>query len=569
MRTCRFNELLVISQEERAAQRIQFDPGTTVVVGSNDTGKSSLLKTLYATFGADAAIAHPKWKEARITSVVRFSFEKHQYAMLRHGRMFGFFDGNGNLIRHFNRIGSELAPFLAELFGFQLTLTARDGASIVPPPAYLFLPFYIDQDASWTKNWAAFDGLAQLSNWKRSLVEYHVGIRTDEYYRLRGDEDRAKRDLDEKQVARKGLIGARDRVEERLSPSTFALDVSAFKDEIEQLLVDCNELAIAEERYKTRLGELRTSKLVLEQQINIAGAAIKEAAADYKYATLQLGEEIECPTCGNMYENHFADRFRIAVDEDRLKDLRLQLQDELLKIADEIQKEVGGLDETRHRLARLRETLAVQKEDIKLSDVIESQGRQEVKRVFREGLKDYAFEIKELEDRQKAIHGRLRELDDKAHEESILAHYRELMRQYLALVDVKTIRERDYQSISGRVAETGSDLPRALMAYYYAILQTMMQYSTTAQFPIVIDSPNQQAQDKTSLPLLLRFIVEQRPAASQLILAVEEPLEVPHGGTVLTLDRKLKVLDEEMYPDVQKEVGPMIDALVLASSLPS
>ena len=46
------------------------------------------------------------------------------------------------------------------------------------------------------------------------------------------------------------------------------------------------------------------------------------------------------------------------------------------------------------------------------------------------------------------------------------------------------------------ISETGSALPRALLAYYFTFLKIMNIYSTSTFCPIIIDSPNQQEQDK-------------------------------------------------------------------------
>jgi recombinational DNA repair ATPase RecF len=47
-----FRELKLISYKEERARRVAFHPRRTAIIGDNDTGKSSILKSLYRTLGA-------------------------------------------------------------------------------------------------------------------------------------------------------------------------------------------------------------------------------------------------------------------------------------------------------------------------------------------------------------------------------------------------------------------------------------------------------------------------------------------------------------------------------------
>src|SRR5690625_7590659 len=62
----------------------------------------------------------------------------------------------------------------------------RTNKLITPPPAYFFLPFYVDQDSGWKKNWSSFAYLTQLKrNWKRDIAYFHTGIKPNEFYEIK------------------------------------------------------------------------------------------------------------------------------------------------------------------------------------------------------------------------------------------------------------------------------------------------------------------------------------------------------------------------------------------------
>jgi len=181
MPSFRFDELLLLSRSERAAKKVKFHPRATIIRGPNDTGKSSLIKSVLFTFGATPAEIDDRWKRAGVSSVVRFRIDDNSYALYRHGDCFSLFSGRGTLLGNFNSITTELAPRIAEIFHFGLTLEAQDGKTITATPAFLLLPFYIDQDGGWSNNWHSFERLQQFKNWRQDCVYYHTGIRPNEW----------------------------------------------------------------------------------------------------------------------------------------------------------------------------------------------------------------------------------------------------------------------------------------------------------------------------------------------------------------------------------------------------
>jgi predicted ATP-binding protein involved in virulence len=98
MKKLLLKEILLLSKKEGKAKKIRFDPDTTVVTGLNNTGKSSLIKSIYHCLGADVDY-HPKWKGANVTCLLKFELDDKDYNILRHQNLFGVFDNKLNLIK--------------------------------------------------------------------------------------------------------------------------------------------------------------------------------------------------------------------------------------------------------------------------------------------------------------------------------------------------------------------------------------------------------------------------------------------------------------------------------------
>jgi hypothetical protein len=114
------------------------------------------------------------------------------------------------------------------------------------------------------------------------------------------------------------------------------------------------------------------------------------------------------------------------------------------------------------------------------------------------------------------------------------------------------------QPVHSRITEQGSDLPRALLAYYFAILHVMTKHSTSTFCPMVIDSPNQQDQDRTNMVRMLNFIRDKRSADSQLILGLVDQFGVDFGGDVIELEDKHQLLSDDDYEDLSGELSELI-----------
>src|SRR3569623_1459175 len=318
MQALRLIEILLISDREKTGRRISFNEEMTIVLGRNDTGKSSLLKSLYWTFGADPAVVHPNWLRAQVTALVRFEISGKRYSILRRERFFALFDASDAVVATFEKITEGLGVQVAALFDFKLKLTSQKGGLVTPPPVYFFLPFYIDQDASWKANWSSFARLGQLSDWRSAVAEYHTGLKPKEYYQAKGELDEMQAEADKARREIEILDSLLSRAEQAAQHTLFDADLEAFREQIDRLLLQVDRLRQLENHLKNELLALHNERLQKQEEIKILERSRRDLDADLQFATHSLGGPIPCPECGTGFENSFAERFSIADDEDRL-----------------------------------------------------------------------------------------------------------------------------------------------------------------------------------------------------------------------------------------------------------
>jgi len=560
MKEFKLNKILLLSLKEQKAKKVIFDPKRTIILGRNSTGKSCLIKSIYQTFGAEPQNIHPNWKEANAISLVHFTIDGENFSIIRSNKVYCLFDSSSVKLEQFNRV-SELGNYLAKLFDFKIQLPNKDGEIVTPPPAYLFLPYYADQDKSWTSNWISFSKL-YLPNAKLDIINYHTGIRPNQYYE-------AKNELgivnDGIQVVEKDIAIVRSllkNLKEKLSQIDFSISIDDFQEEIKELLVSCQELNKIQNKHKQVLTVLYNQKINLEAQLEITQRALLETNKDYAFAINEIDNNVLCPSCGADYENNFAERFGIAQDEQRCLDLIIELKEDISVIEKRIDKINFDFNQNNQEIAQIEKLLESKKESIKLKDVIESEGKKEMKLLFETEIKAFETELKEKLLLKNELEKEVKKFEDKKRASDIRGEYRDLMGVNLRQLNVHSLDEKYYKRIDSSIKESGSAMPRALMAYYYSILNVIKKYGSSAFCPIIVDSPNQQGQDKENLPRLINFIIDKQPKDSQLILGLEE---IPDGHTneyIIELVEELSLLQSDDYEEVMSEIKPYLKEII-------
>lgn len=565
-----FEEIQVLSYRERKAIKVQFNPKRTIIKGSNQVGKSSLIKSIYYTLGANPSIINDNWLKAEPITYLKFKVDNTRLSILRYNKtVFVLIDENGIAQAHNFK---SLSAYLNEIFDFNLIINNRKGEPETPPPTYLFLPFYIDQDKGWNDNWNSFANLSQFSSWKKPLLDYHSGIKGNSYYKTKSEFDSIKTELEET----KNEIGTLNKIlksiKAKLKDEDFNINIDDFSKEVSELLSECEILKVEQNKLKYKLTELYNQKSIILSRVSIVETSINESKLDYKYALNYIENEIDCPMCGAHYENNFSERFSIAEDEENLDELLKELKKELLNINEEIHKFNKSFIERKIDFEKIQELLNEKKADIKLIDLIENEGKKRVNEIFIEEKNEIYTKIGIATSRFSSLELELKRInkDGEVKKQTIMNLYRSKLKSNLKNLNINTekISKGIFERMDSPIKEQGSSLPRALLAYYFSFLHIMNKYSTSTFCPIVIDSPNQQEQDKDNLKAIMNFISTNQPDNSQLILSLVEDIETTFDKDTLYLENeKYSLLKADFYDEVNNEISPIIDKAIFNDEL--
>ncbi len=168
-------------------------------------------------------------------------------------------------------VTKELSPFLADLLGFRLVMTDREDKTVLPPPAYIFAPFYVDQDTCG-------QGYDNSLTERFALVEDHDGlfnaltVATDKLYQCGAKIEVESKNLDEAAAA----IARVERVlAARKADLTFR-DVVAAEGRNEAVRI------IREQRSSTDAAAGEKIRLIEQQQSRMDASANKERSQEIR-----------------------------------------------------------------------------------------------------------------------------------------------------------------------------------------------------------------------------------------------------------------------------------------------
>lgn len=558
MKSLRFKKLWLVSETARAARKIEFNLQKTLLVGKNHTGKSTVVKHIFRTLGCETKGKNDRWDNLAI-SVLEFDYYGKSYTAYRRANVLALRDDSTQSIRITTK-NQEWTQIIAETFDFRLMLPTHQDTLAQATPPFLFLPFYLDQDGSWLHQWNSFDKLSQFAKWKKPLTAYVTGQRPNGYYVAKFEESKANSEINLVTQELNAVRGALTRVKKSLPQPTVSLDVNAFKQEISNLLRHSTHLKNEQESLRKNAFEYANLKETLTTQIAMGREALREIEGDLKYLTETEAHPIlTCPTCGSSHENGFPVRLELIDDAMTLRKVIAELEADKRKVDENINEINGKINRIKRKSLEIQKSLQTKKGMLRLQDIVDSQSAEVVRGAFNDDIESLSRQRIRLEEAAEGFKKKVLQFDLPERTKGINELYSEKMQLFASELGVQDLRDDIKKKPDATLTASGSLLPRSLLAYQYAVLHTAKEKGDTKLFPVVVDSPNQQGQDREHLMQMLQFIVKRTPDEQQLILAVEEmPKGFVFDGEIIELLTPFSLLKSEQYDLACNELGSLM-----------
>ncbi|EGQ7911528.1 hypothetical protein [Vibrio parahaemolyticus] len=550
MKSIYFKSAHILSLRDKKGFSFKFSPDINIITGENDTGKSSFIKSLYHTLGADIRL-DKKWKEDDFVSKVVICVSNRDYAFLRHEKRISIFDITEGQEHHLVTSSSrtDIALTVRDIFDFNLELVTKSNlVQGQAQPASLYLPYYIDQDNGWGKVLDSFSSLAMYKDWQNNILNFHTGVKPKEYYTLQGKINLIDIDLVEIRATLKALEAAKKRFEESFGRVLFDVDVQYYEELLERFLHKCQDLHKEETEYRIKLIEVLSLRDELVAEIEESKRQLDENNID----SLPPSAGLEA-------------RYAVLEHRDKLLQIIPELYEQKSVYDDQITKIKEDLKNAKRLSSELKEMLQEVKEQLSLQDVINSQASKQVEVTFDEQINELLQKIGELDVVRTKLSKEIAKFEDKKRAKEINDKFKESLKfaqTELGIKDPKVGTILQYGPISK--SETGSRAPRAILAYHYALLKTIEDKSTSPMLPVVIDSPKQQDPDPRTTKKLFDLCIDGLSTNCQLIIGSVSLERETNQFKTLTMTDKYSLLKPELYYQVYQEIMPLYQKAALS-----
>ena len=550
MKSIYFKSAHILSLRDKKGFSFKFSPDINIITGENDTGKSSFIKSLYHTLGADVRL-DKKWKEDDFVSKVVICVNNRDYAFVRHGKRISIFDITEGQEHHLVTSNSrtDIALTVRDIFDFNLELVTKSNlVQGQAQPASLYLPYYIDQDNGWGKVLDSFSSLAMYKDWQNNILNFHTGVKPKEYYTLQGKINLIDIDLVEIRATLKALEAAKKRFEESFGRVLFDVDVQYYEELLERFLHKCQDLHKEETEYRIKLIEVLSLRDELVAEIEESKRQLDENDID----SLPPSAGLEA-------------RYAVLEHRDKLLQIIPELYEQKAVYDDQITKIKEDLKNAKRLSSELKDMLQEVKEQLSLQDVIKSQASKQVEVTFDEQINELLQKIGELDVARTQLSKEIAKFEDKKRAKEINDKFKESLKfaqTELGIKDPKVGTILQYGPISK--SETGSRAPRAILAYHYALLKTIEDKSTSPMLPVVIDSPKQQDPDPRTTKKLFDLCIDGLSTNCQLIIGSVSLERETNQFKTLTMTDKYSLLKPELYNQVYQEIMPLYQKAALS-----
>lgn len=509
-----FKKLRISDISNKLSKTIEFSECDNLITSEyNSMGKSVLMKSLYHTLGADSSFDNNFCKE-NVLFTLDFVYGDDEYRVLRFKDAFSII--KNNVLVDFANAGcrNDLSLFFKNEFGVSVYLKNRQKNTEIAPPAYLFIPYYLDQDRSWKDEQEPFSkaSMGQYEPMNRNdLYFYHLGIYTSEYGSLKSDIETLKNEIKNQEDNLTKLDSEYKNVKEIFDNDSVITNSNeletiyrAKSNEINKLMNEQNKLVqqlfeVDQQRTNCLL-QIKNNKKIVDK--------IKQNKSPSSFI-------VECPNCKEEFDVQLKDDvvnlYSIVVIEKENESLELeakQLEIEIQKIKQKINDLALQLKDSNDEANKSRTDYEKYVTRKALSSLLDKQ-LLEIKNLFSEIKSN-----EELLEYKKNNLSKLKEKTDDA-----ANFFCDQYTSYLYSLGINQFNQKNISAFK-KLTLSGSQNVRSTLANYFAFIKTKNNYNPNGFcFPLVIDSPREGEQDEHNSSNILETILGEKIGTSQRIVA--------------------------------------------------
>ena len=552
-----FKSITIVDLSNSEAKRIQFAKGKNLLTSSgNHYGKSVIMKSLYYTLGAEVFFPEPI-KALRFLSILDFKLGDTDYSVGRLKNNFVLYKGE-EFVGRYTSVGS-FGEFLSSLLKLEISLVGKDpeGTIVPSPPAFLFLPYYIDQENGWAINSYSFANMTQFDLPQRKDSYYfHLGAFDNSYVENNKKLRTNQRRIDALEKEQNNFEAVINTLNSGLNEVQMVFDVEGIENTIakrkkkiieilENIAKARNDLIETEDSYQHLLNEKNVISKYLKNKKNINSSEEKVL--------------VECPECGSIFEQSLYQRVK--------KEYLLEsLHEDYSKLIEELQKKESRISKLKTKYEKYQSDLidcekTLGKDQSVYDTYLRMKTTKNIVEEYNIKIGENTRLIHELTETSKAIKETLTAYSNQKKEVSNA--YSNNFKTYMQVLDIPSDQVSGDYEPGSQLTASGAYGPRCKIAQVLTFIEIQKKFAENlVSLPVVIDSPNALEQDKNNLESVFNTLFTWDKTENQIIVASIEGKDIAENledVSVIELDSSINhVMTKDEFEKHQKNIETIL-----------
>ena len=544
----------MVDLTNKEAKRVDFSPGKNLITSEhNHLGKSVIMKSIYYTLGAEVYYPHPI-KKLNLLTYIEFTLNSHQYRVARLNNTFVLYC-DGSFGGYFSSV-SEFDDELSKLFGLEINLVAKDqeGTIVKCPPAYYYMPYYVDQENGWAVNSFSFDRMTQFDMPQRkSSYFFHLGVLDNGYVEISKRQKTNSRQIGTLTKENEKYRTVIETLQAGLNAVQMSFDTASLEQAIALRQQEIKKLL--DELSKVR-GDLLDAEDQLVQLVHEKELLSKYIKKKVPQTDFSAGESIECPRCGMVFEQALIQKLEKAYLLESLHDDYTTISEKQVRLEKKIAKLRRKFSDKEHTLNDFERSLASDRESY--NAYVKSKATNQLLKEYWEQIGYNTSEIERLRKDNTEIN---KQLSLYAQEKTQVntAYLGNLGKLFVGL-DIPADQIGENSEPGSALVASGAYGPRCKIAQMLAFIETQHAVAPDLiTFPIVIDSPNVLEQDDDHLDTVIRTLLTWNKTDNQIIVASIQGKDTAAeigGVNIITLSNpRNHLFSSEEYAAYESEIA--------------
>ena len=557
-----FKELLIVDLNDKLAKHVTFDEKINLITSEkNSRGKSIIMRSLYHALGANAGFDHNFDHNSKIYYIV-FTNKNNEYCIARYQDEYIIYKNDSFVNKFSHGEIIKLSEYYYNEFNFGIYLHDRENKITLAPPAFSFVPYYLDQDKSWKKQIEPFEKLQQFMAYSRNnLYYYHLDLYNEKYIKDTLEIENLNKVKSDAEKKYEKQFDSYEAINKQLNMENVHVNIKELEIFFDKYRSSTEENLKKISKLKKDLYELDSKKTELIIEKN----GIRKIINNIDNKSDYLNAEVTCPNCGNSFEVSLEEEIEKLYNKIYLKD-RLLAIDNNLEILNNKSKIITQEIENYYKNISSIEKDINEKNDL-YKKYLNKKAMLSVLPEMLQSLASLDIEIKNMKSKISILE---EAIESFRHQKTIV--HKLYIDNYSKFLKSLNITNFDKSSIKPfyKLTIGGSQYVRSTLAQFFAFLHTKHSMeSKLFEFPIVIDSPREGEQDDDNSRDILKFILDIDTFGYQLIIASVNAdkfidLDERDGINVIELtNEKYKLLNAEDFKNHYKTISKISAAMNL------